>query len=142
MSLWTKLHDPPPMQPSNIDIHHGNMHQLSDDELLIVPDTTHEKGSALWKYNIIKNEWIEWISIPTKYYWRYQTSSLDRRSMILYIFGEEGVIFTIDLKTKSFTRSENKYHDGSYCSSQFINNKFHIFFGWNKNTKNHYIWNI
>ena len=136
MSLWQELQTPPFNPDSNM--YRGNMHQLNDTELLFIPDTMYER--ALWKYNLIKNEWIEWISIPSDCSWQYHTSSLDTNNMILYIFGERGYILKIDLKTEIFTVSENMYHDGSHCKSLFINGKFNIFFGWDDNNKNHYIW--
>lgn len=149
MAGWSKLKQPPQACPV-LHANDCNLMVLNDEELLFVPKA--EMIPSLWKYNIKANNWVKWFDIPscfavspqpyvTPSVYKYHTSSLDKKNMILYIFSENGYICNINLKTQTFTRSKMSYHDGSYSKSLYIHGQFHVFFGWNANTKYHYIWN-
>lgn len=111
---------------------------LNDNELLVVPWT--DKSKYLLKYIISENKCLKWIKYPTDLKSNYHTASLNESKTILYIYGNSCRVIEVDLITQTFKESPRKYHDGSYCRSLIINDKFHIFGGWMPEDNEHYIW--
>eukprot|EP01084_Bolivina_argentea_P179774 310615_1 len=118
---------------------YSNIHVLNDFEILIVPN--HEKRSkSVWKFNLRTKKFIKWVDYPTHSRLCYPSSSLNNEHTKLYIFGENGYVYILDLNTSEFTKSQIPYHDGSRCRSIFANGRFNIFGGYREANKSHFIW--
>ena len=122
---------------------HSKILVLNDDEILAY----YGDSAGTWttkypfcKYKISKNEWIEWFSLKALNC-SYATCAFNHDKSKLYMFGDPGYIHKIDLETKEYTTSQQKYHDGSHSRSLFVNGQYHIFGGWGDEYKSHYIWN-
>eukprot|EP01084_Bolivina_argentea_P240261 403689_1 len=140
-SHWAKHKNPSSIIGKTIDVSH--MFNLNETELLIL---FHDKFRlvSICSYNIFNDNYT---TLFDSFYleklnkvW-YCTASLDNSKSLLYLFGENGKIVTINLETKTCEQSSQSYHDGSCSRSLFINKQFHIFGGWCGHDKYHFIWN-
>eukprot|EP01084_Bolivina_argentea_P216306 367518_1 len=134
---WNKLKAYPALRNCS----YMNVLVLNPNKLLLISYL----NKSIWQYHINENIWTKWmncVEMYNKVNIRFHTSAFNNNKTMLYIFGEGGQIVSIDMKTKHFIVSNNKYHDGSFSRSLFINNKLHLFGGYNPNDKSHFIWDI
>eukprot|EP01084_Bolivina_argentea_P038562 71318_1 len=121
---------------------------LNETELLVIIrcSTYPGKLKEIWIYNVCNNHYTE-LDIYNVHEnivcenIRHYTASLNDNKSFLYLFGESGKIIKLNLKTKKFEISNKSYHNGWGSRSLFINGQFHIFGGYNKKDKYHFIWN-
>ena len=125
-------------QTTNLDSH-CNIHVLNNVELLIVPHSGIDTKS-LWKFNLRDRKFIKWIDYPSNSRLCYSSSCLNLNRTKLYIFGQDGYIYTLDIKSGQFTKSQIPYHDGSHSQSIVSNGTFMIFGGYREENKSHFIW--
>eukprot|EP01084_Bolivina_argentea_P200735 343220_1 len=106
-SHWTKHATPPFKQRVS---HYFNVNQT---ELLILVRCGLQLGS-LWLYNILNDNYTRMFDISslqkvfTKCGYTY-TASFDNNKSLLYLFGENGKIAKINVKTKQYEVSKQKY---------------------------------
>eukprot|EP01084_Bolivina_argentea_P215186 365308_1 len=123
--------------------------RLNEKELLILLQTAFVGlrigwfiGLA-WTYNIQHNTYHKKNLLSTKLFknvgCKYATTALDTNKSLLYLFGENGHVNEVNLKTLEWKKCSHKFHDGSHARSLFIKGKFHIFGGW-ENVNSHFIW--
>eukprot|EP01084_Bolivina_argentea_P038563 71322_1 len=115
---------------------------LNDTELLVLIEDNDGSLKEIWIYNVFNDNYTKLIdekSINETI--TYFTASLHDNKLFLYLFGESGKIIKLNLKTKKFEISNKSYHNGWGSRSLFINGQFHIFGGYNKKDKYHFIWN-
>eukprot|EP01084_Bolivina_argentea_P069844 127017_1 len=122
----------------------SHIFKLNETELLILVGW--HTFDSLWTYNILNKNYTKMFDVLALFeieldeVYNY-TASLDNKKLLLYLFGENGKIVKINLRTEQIELSSQIYHDGSCSKSLFINNQFHIFGGWDKKDKSHFIWN-
>eukprot|EP01084_Bolivina_argentea_P314152 544124_1 len=137
-TCWTK-HKTPPFRSDRSFISH--IFNLNETQLLLLVEEGTELDS-LWTYDICNENYTKkldmssWIELDQVHHY---TSSFDNNKSLVYLFGENAKIVKINLKTKQFELSLQRFHDGSHSKSLFINNQFHIFGGWFTKDKSHFI---
>eukprot|EP01084_Bolivina_argentea_P123770 219318_1 len=137
---WIKLSKP----PFNSDVDAiSHVFIINKTELLII---FHDLDFALKEiciYNICNGNYTTLITEKSvnEIFVKHYTASLNDNKSFLYLFGESGKIIKLNLKTTEFETSNKSYHDGTGSVSLFINGQFHIFGGWVKKDKYHFIWN-
>ncbi len=123
---WIELSKPP---FGNGTVSHLLM--LNDTDILLVVDQSNQL-TEIWTYNICNDNYSELISkinVTKNSCVSYYAASLNDNKSFLYLFGNNGKIIKINLKTKQFEISKNSYHCGSLSRSSFINGQLHIFGG-------------
>lgn len=116
---------------------------LVDESTLLV-----NSYDELWCYDCTGDTW-EKLKKCDDMDLMHQTISINTHTLKVYIFGDNGYIYCIQLKNDGgswsslgiVNKSNNHYHDGSHTASLIIDGQFHIFGGWNPQYKSHFIWN-
>eukprot|EP01084_Bolivina_argentea_P148481 259566_1 len=97
---------------------------------------------GILKYNANTKQCIKWIEYPSDIIdaTTWHTLAFDNETKIVYIFGAESSLITLNLNTKQFKIYKNNPECGAFASSTVINNTFHII-GGDRTTK-HLMWDI
>ena len=110
-----------------------------------------EEKPGIFKYYSDVQVWIEWMKHPSGITTSYHTVSLNHtiKPPKLYIHNSEQQVIEIQIESTSANDQTEKKkfkvfdvgkeYDGSYSSSLIIDDKFHVFGGWNHSK--HAIWN-